>query len=634
MGLPRSVVVITAFSLLLALLLAVDAIPFMRGGFGWQWPFEPAPLRRALPLAAGIVSYLLGAWVLLRREGTVRWLLLWAFLGATVFPLAVIALRSDDVGYELFARTVSGVTTGPHLAAAEMDWSGGAWRDWPAVMNLYEGRSVHVRLSPPGLPMWYGLLNAIFEKSPRVADVLHRALLPYQCHNWNLLAYAPAEWASAWLGILMPAWAAFTVVPLYAVARRLIAGQARVAVLWWPLIPALAMFTPSWNTLYPLFSLLAFWLLLIGLERARGEIQFIAAGLLTGLLTFANFSLIPLIALFGIYTILHFVWRQNPWTLSAAWRRSIKVGAWFVLGLAIPWMVYWLVTSLTPPDLLRVAMGVHLALDRPYLPWLWLHFWEWALFTGIPLIALWLFAAWRSIKRHQTGKPALAIALLLTLALLLLSGTARGETGRVWLFFAPFVLIAAAGAFNHTDRDQAIRPSSWLAIAVGQGAIMAALAMTWAVIDAPDITPRPAPPGGLATARPVNAVFDAQFQLVSWDAQVEQDAIILRLDWQGIKPMTTPYWFSALLVSPEGTPLAESVVWQPLETRYPTTCWMAGERVGDTVTLPLPDGAPKGEWWISLAAFADTQNPEQRLIVTLADGTQDTQVGLGPVRVD
>jgi hypothetical protein len=377
------------------------------------------------------------------------------------------------------------------------------------------------------------------------------------------------------------------------------------------------------------------WLLISGFERKQGVFWFAAAGLLTGLLIFANFSLVPLIEFFGFYVLLHYRWRERTTLQALSWQRPLKAGLWFGLGMTSPWLIYGLVTGLTPFDLLRVAMKAHLALDRPYFPWLWLHFWEWALFTGVPLVLLWLLAAWKPARERQTNSAILPGALLVTIVLLLVSGTARGETGRVWLFFAPFVLISAASILsmggNLVSSDAQSR--AWLTISIGQAAIMVTLAVTWAVIDAPDIRPRPAPPGGLATTRPANAAFDGLFRLANWDATTSEHEITLRLDWQGIAPITTPYWFSALLVSPDGTPMSESVVWQPLETQYPTTCWTPQEWVGDTITLPLPRNPASGDWWISLSAFADTEHPEQRLPVVLEDGSQDTQVGLGPVAI-
>jgi hypothetical protein len=64
---------------------------------------------------------------------------------------------------------------------------------------------------------------------------------------------------------------------------------------------------------------------------------------------------------------------------------------------------------------------------------------------------------------------------------------------------------------------------------------------------------------------------------------------------------------------------------------FPTTCWGAGVQVGTSVRLPLPENAPQGEWWVSVSAYSYDGS---RLAVTQADGTRDTQIGLGPIRVN
>jgi len=620
MNMRRALSIIVGLSLILALALLFDWIPFLRGGFGWQWQYQPAPFVRALPFIAITVIYLGGAWQLLQRESN-RLLIFWAFVGTVAVSLAVIAVRADDILYTLFTRTASGIATGPHLAGATVDWSN--WLDWPSVMRSFEGISVHVALAPPGLPLVYHAINGIFAAFPAVADGLQRALLPYQCANYSLLAYTSAEWASAWFGILMPVWSALAVWPLFSVTCRLYDSQtARFAVTWWALVPALVMFVPTWNTFYPLVTLVAFWCLLRGLEKSA--MWLILSGLLVGLLTFANFSIVPLLGLFGFYALLDGWWvrtrhdRREPLWGALSLRRLILIGVWFGVGLMLPWLVYGLASGLTPLDLLDVAMSEHLSLDRPYIPWLWLHFWEWALFTGIPLMILWLLNALRG------KRDILSLSLLATMVILLLSGTARGETGRVWLFFSPFVLIAAAHALQN-------RHSGWLAISSAQAVLMMILVIILPVIDAPDMIPPPNPPQFVAASRASSANFDQNFRLENWDAEIDSEAITLRLNWEPLRQMTTPYWFSALLVSSDGAPAGEAVVWQPLETRYPTTCWQANQIVSDSVRLPLPADAPTTEWWISLSAFGDVDQPEQRVMVTLPDGAADTQIGLGPV---
>lgn len=620
-ALSRPWLILLALSLGVALLLLVDAVPLLRGGFGWQWPYDPVSPVRVVPLLAAMAVYVAGAWALLRHRQQTRWLLIWSFAGVVALSLAGLWLRADDVVYELFIRTASGVTTGQHLAGAEIDWSDPAWLNWPQTVEPFVGRSGHIVLSGPALPLWYGALNTALDQVPAVTDPLHRALIVYQCRNYALLAYSPAQWTSAWFGMLMPVWAGLAVILLHAITRRLVDddGQAaRLAVAWWPLVPALVLFTPTWNTVYPLGALVAFWLLLRGLQGGAGWL--VASGLVAGLLIFANFSMVPLLGLFGFYTLLHDLWLRRR-----GLRRPIVAGLWFGLGLAAPWVMYWLLSGLSPLDLLDHAMANHLILDRPYLPWLWLHSWEWALLTGLPLIALWLVWA---LRRKPDNGGVLALALLLTMLVLVISGTARGETGRVWLFFAPFVLISAAASLN---RERAAR--GWLLISTGQAALLVAVAGTWLLINAPDMNPPPQTPGPVTVAHAAQATFGEDFRLVGWEAQAADDHLTLHLNWQPLRQMTTPYWFAALLVAPDGSLPQDTTVWQALDTRYPTTCWQPGEIVGEVVRLPLPDQPMPGEWWISLAAFADESQLEQRLAVSLPEGTTDDQIGLGPVHI-
>ena len=625
--------IVTGIALLLAGILAVDLFPFLRGGYGWRWPYDPPTLIRALPLLATTALYLGGAWWLLARTRRDRLLLAWSVLGTVVLTLAVLALRNDHVLQELFERTASAMTTGPHHAAAHLEWDRATLRNWPNTMaHLQTLGNRHAALSPPGLPLFYHLLHTVLADLPAVTDALYPGLLRYQCHNFNLLNYRPAEWVSAWFGMLMPLWTGLAVIPLYSVVRRLHdRNAARMAAAWWPLVPGVLMFAPNWNTAYPLLALVAFGLLRRGLAHPSGAWQqappLVAAGLVGGLLTFANISTVPLLGLFGFYALLGYLLHERRAPDPPSWLRPVIVGAWFGAGLVVPWALYAALTGGNPLAISQHAMASHLDLDRPYLPWLWLHVWEWALFCGLPLVALWLVRTVRGARDRWRGQPVLGLALLLTLLVLDVSGTARGETGRVWLYFAPFVLIAAVGAVRGSDVP-AWRP--WLAISVGQAALLLALAFGWDVIDT-ELTPPPDPLDSPALAHPASATVDDTLRLRGWEAQVTDGAIVLRLHWASRKRPTEPYWFSALLVAPDGEPLPEAAIWQPYDAAYPATCWAAGEQVGDKVRLPLPDGAAPGEWWISLSVL-DYQDYTP-LPLRLPDGSPDTQIGLGPVRV-
>ncbi len=588
----RRAVALGAAALALTLFLLTNAIPFLRGGYGWRWPYRPVhDVGRVAMMCAAVLFYSLGATWLHRRAARRGAVLLWSAVGAALLPLAVIALRHEDVLFTLFARTASPLTTGPHMAGAQVDWSDPAWLDWGAVMEHYRAYSVHVALAPPGLPLFYGVLGAALERVPALADPLFRALLPYQCHNYTLLAYSAGEWAAAWFGVLMPLWAALAVWPLYAVARRVYHNEAvaRAAALWWPLVPALVLFAPTWNTLYPALSLAAFWCWLRALEGERGSVRWaLAAGLGVGALTFANFSTVPLGAFLGVYALL------VTWQKRFGARRVLALLVGLGVGAGAPWALFVLAGGTPPWELLQTAMAHHLELERPYWPWLWLHSWDWAIFTGLPLIALWLGASVSALVRRRALRAPLGVALLVTLGALVLSGTARGETGRVWLFFAPFVLLVAATSLYREGTEPRRAWRGWAAVTLGQAALLLALALTWDVIGT-ELTPPPDPPPSVPVTHPLGVQVGDTLTLAGWDAEVTDEAITLRLAWQPRAPITQAYWFSALLIGPDGQPYPPAHDWQPFQTRYPTTCWAVGQTLGDSVTLPLPADAPAGE---------------------------------------
>lgn len=631
-----TILVTAIVTLLIAISLLFDLLPILRGGkiFSWLWGYFPVPLAYGIAFAVLVVLYLLVAYWHVRRDRAV-WSITWGMIGAAAIPLLVIMLRYDDPLLELWLRTMSPITTGPHTVAAMIDWRGDEWHVWTDMMRQYQPISGHVGLSPAGLPMIYGGLNTLFGWLPNLSAQLQAQMMPFQCHNYTFLQFTPNEWASSSIGTLMPLWAALTAIPLYAVTRRLHGDiPARWVVIWWAMVPSFVMFAPSWNTFYPLLALIAFWCLLIGVGGyPRRFPALIGCGILSASLIFLNLSMVPLIGLFGFYTLLHYLLNERETT---HWLKPVIVGAWVGVGFFGFWVAYYLFSSLTPLDIIHVAFEYHFVLERDYLPAVWFHFWEWGLLAGVPFVLLWLIAS----LHRQRNQDVLGLALVATLLVLLLSNTARGETGRVWLFFAAFTLISAGGylgqlAYQRSERANHLAlHHQFLVIGLVQVALLTALASTWDVMGVPDLRSRPETPAVVVDANAPNITVNGQFTLYGWQAQVDDNRVLLDLGWTSQSQMTIPYWFSALLVAPDGVPVGESIVWQPQETRYPTTCWLPGETVGDEIILPLPSEPMMGEWWLSLTVFPDADNPAATLPVMLPDGTTDRQIGLGPIVVE
>jgi len=603
---------------------SADVIPFLRGGYGWQWPYVPVAFIRLMPLIAGAALALSGSVLLLRAR--LRWQIAWSWLSVSTLTLAALSARHDQPGVELILRTLSPLTTGAHAAAMTIDWDDPAWLEWADVMVDLEGQIAHVNLAPPALPLVYASVVDGFEHTPNsIVTALAAPILAAQCHNYALLDYTPAQWAAAWIGVLMPLWAGLAVIPLVALARRLHPDTdrpAHIAAALYPLVPSLLIFAPTWNTVYPLLSLTAFWLLDRGLSAADRS-QFLwtfAAGAAAGLCIFVNFAFVPLGLLFGLYALTH--WHGVDRPAGRSLTHVIRSGMACAAGAALPWGIYGMLTGSWPWELLSTSMGMHLELERDYLPWIWLHGWDWALWTGLPVIGLWLLAA---LRRSRTADGRLALALLITIGILLVSNFARGETGRVWTLFVPFVVIAGASVLADLQRALPVV----LLTGIAQTAWLIALT---AVIDAVavDLSLPPAAPAPQTVSHSLEAVFADQFTLIGWDATAVDGGISLRLNWRAETVNYTPYWLSALLVDSSGAVIGESVVWQPNDTRYPITCWKPGDVIGDEIRIPLPSNAPPGDYWISVAAFADDAGLN-RLPVRLPGSDLSDQVGLGPV---
>jgi hypothetical protein len=620
--LPRWLIAALALCLLFCVVLAADLMPGLRGDYGWRWPYETPDWLRLLPLLFTLTLYLVG-YSRIRRTPV---LLIWCFLGALAIPLACLFTLGDPL-YLLVTRTLSGLATGPHMAGAEIADTMQAMRDWPRLMPTYiqAGQhimeSMHVALAPPGLPLFYHSLDRLLDALPVIADPLGMALRQYQCQNFAIMAYSNAQLASAWFGVLMPVWAGLAVFPLY----RL--GGAR-AILWWPLVPSLAMFTPTWNTAYPLLAVLAFWLLDRGLQHISWRI--VLSGILLSLATFANISIVPfagfLVLYAGLVYLRRYLANPQPGTLTTA----IVNGLLFLLGLISVWTLYYVLSGVTPLAILSQALGQHLELDRPYLPWIYLHLYDLALFTGFPLVIVALAAIIQNLRKRSISQlDPLGVSLILTLLILALSGTARGETGRVWLFFVPFILILATRWL-----DQLLPPRAITLVTITQAVMLITLVAFLRVMGTELNPPPDTPPGNQADMDlfPSAVTFADGIDLIGRRTEVRNGNIELTLAWRAEKRSSVPYYLSALLVKPDGAPFPQAINWQPFETRYPMTCWQQGQVITETKLLPLGDTVMPGNYWISLSMF-DRRTPDKPVQVTQGGAVPDKQIGIGPVDV-
>lgn len=642
---PQSIAIGVAFISLSWLgALVFDISPYLRGGDEYRWPYElPAQPLRVLPLLIGLGVYLLGAHQLSKHCRPVG-LLAWAMAGVLALTPASMYIAGDPV-FKILSATLSGIATGWHYQAVEITNLAVTLSRWTEVMEAATGRFGHVSLSPPGLVILSYGLNELLEFFPALAAALARPLRSAFCLHPRLLNYTDAQLAGAWFGLLVPAAAALTVPALYRLGRRIYdEATARWAVMWWPMVPGVLLFSPTRDTVFPLFitAMLACY--------AEGVFQnrpawFVLAGIVISLASFLSFSVLPAVFAAGVLTLLIAIFRRKltPATAHALPRWwPFAVGAWFGIGLSSVWLIFYFVSGLTPFDLLARSAEAHFLLQFDLLLWAILHPYDQLMFAGLPLALLSalslriIFRKWRNCQSFVLGEFVF-ISVLITLAVLHSSGILRGETGRVLIFLTPVLALAAANMLS----TMSAQPWAAWTVTGAQALVVLGMAGVLRVVDT-EFSRQPVPPSPVtipaqATLYPSGAIFGDTLQLESFAGQLYkragpdyQSTLTLWLNWRSLGQLAQVYYQSFIPVAPDGQPLAEdTVLHRPFDDAYATSCWQPRDgQLTQEIEIPLRSGSDAGGWWVSFSFYE--RNTGEALPVQLPDGSGDRQVGLGP----
>ena len=285
----------------------------------------------------------------------------------------------------------------------------------------------------------------------------------------------PAPATLVLLSMLLPALSALAAWPLHRLAQALglPPAAALLAATLWLLLPARSLFTPSLDQALPVFLVAAAWLAAMG-----GGVRSFLAGLLAALCVFCSYgylAALPLIILLALVPRPQPAEDETeeapvPWVRSAA-VRAVALAAGFLL----PWIALALFAGYDPWASFQAAMAQHRAIavtSRSYSTWLLWNPYDLLLLVGPAVVGL----AAAALRPRQDGTAryrALVWGWWALLAALLVSGSVRGEAGRIWLFLMPFACLLAGGAA--AERWPA--RSGWVALLL---LVQAALVLTLA----------------------------------------------------------------------------------------------------------------------------------------------------------
>jgi hypothetical protein len=478
--------------LTVALIVAIpfDLFPWLRGPAPyppeWQWGLRSGPVGPWLPavLVATIILALISAcgssWARRRARGAATALLAAGVLAGWAFQLSLAATLPEGAFRTLLNRAASRTITSYHSVAISEDA-----RDPRAFLahhaeHLAEYRTTakHAATHPPGPVLFYRAALWTCEGSPRLTEaLLDLAGLPDR-------DFAPpntrAARAAALLGaLLLGLLGAMTVFPVAALAETLGLGPlaaAQVGLLY-VLLPGPALMVPQFDAALALPVAAAAALLASAIATGRGVLpKAIFAGALAALALFTSYGAAVFLAIGGLAAL----------SLAPSRRETVRKG---VFTLAIATGTAAILTAATtllghdPLASARAALAIHREVytaPRSYALWLTFNPLDLALFLGAPVAALGLVqlaSVPNSLRRGPLGPgQRFGLALATTLALLVASGIARGEVGRIWIPLMPLFLVATLAPADRPDglRDS-VHPLDLGAVVLG--ALLAALCL-------------------------------------------------------------------------------------------------------------------------------------------------------------
>ena len=460
-------VVATAVVVLLVL---TDAVPLLRGPAPyppeWRWErrVEAPPLARyAWPaVSAGLLLGLLAAsgsrgFRAHPRRGAGVLLLGAVVLGASV-QLGLLDLEPAGALRTLTARVLSRTDTAYYTVAVSDDA-----RDPVAFLDRHADLLVgmrrtakHAATHPPGPVLYYRAWIALAETSPaltRAALGLAR-LEPGQGPTARP-PNTPASVAGAIIGggfvLVLCAAACVPIAVLFRVLGADTLGAARAAALW-PLGPGAALMSPQFDQALAFPVACAVALLALATTYERAGLRWataLGAGVLAFAAGFVSFGSAAFVAIGGFAVVAALA---APDARHAAGRRMVQpvalAGAGSLACLALlATLGYDALASA------RTALAFHresYTAPRSYALWLVFNPIDFAVFLGAPLVAIGLLR----LARPLTTPPArYRAAFLAGLALLLASGTVRGELGRIGVPLMALALPAALADDPLTPRD-------------------------------------------------------------------------------------------------------------------------------------------------------------------------------------
>ena len=325
---------------------------------------------------------------------------------------------------------------------------------------------LHIGTHPPGLTLLFRGLLSTLEDRPTATRVIlatqpsavdEAAQIIRQQSRMTRYVFTESDQACLWIWtVLVQLSAAAVVVPLFLLlSMRVDRASALFASAMWPLVPAIAVFLPKSDVLFPFLSVLAAWLWWSGWRRQSPGIC-VAAGVVVFAGMLCSLAFLPTSALIGLWTLLDAVHSRRENGTGLKPRAAVICLAGGLAGFVVPALVLWSVCDLNLFSIWRWNFENHALFydhnTRTFWKWLLVNPLELTLAAGAPLAVLALVGVMHSLRARR--HTPFVLSLLAVWGLLWISGKNMGEAARLWIILMPWLSVAAGLFVGNGDATE------------------------------------------------------------------------------------------------------------------------------------------------------------------------------------
>lgn len=375
-------------------------------------------------------------------------------------------------------------------------------RDTSEFLSTYEARMaegdvLHVGTHPPGMFLLAKACIETCRKYPAIQSLVNALTFDSTVEAFRYVeqnarlnrSITSSEIAGLQLlSLVTLTMSVLTLLPLCKIAKQMFSpSTAWFICCLWPTIPAISIFYPKSDVIFPSLSLLLILLAVIGAESAKkATIIGIVAGAILLLTSCLSLAILPTVAAIGIFLICQTLKDPKKNGVPVAALTASVTTTFILLALGIQALFDCNLFNVFQQNLTNHS-GFYQQFQRTYWKWLLVNPIELAFAVGPPVMALAAcsFPARFRQKRqdpvheNQHATPcraeyshdvvrSLSTALTATILLLWLSGKNNGEAARLWCFMTPWLLLLAGNylqrfATTHTPA-QLCTQFKWLLV--------------------------------------------------------------------------------------------------------------------------------------------------------------------------